>query len=108
MSTGFEVINQTLWITKDPEAQLVYTLDWTDWLAAGDSIAEAQFEVVARANDPEPLLKISDGVSEGTKTYVELASGQLGKSYTVSTTITTADGLIDRRSFRVKIEQKSI
>lgn len=108
MSTGFEVINQTLWITKDPEAQLVYTLDWTDWLAAGDSIAEAEFEVVARANDPDPLLKVSDGINAGNQTYVELAAGQLGKSYTVSIKITTADGLIDRRSFKVKIEQRSV
>ncbi len=108
MSTGFEVINQQLWVTKDPEAQLIYTLDWSEWLPAGDSIAEAEVTVNARVNDPEPLLKVSDGVSDGTRTYVELGSGQLGKSYLVTIKVTTADGAIDARSFRVKIAQRSV
>lgn len=105
--SGFEQINQTLWITKDPEAQLFYTFDWSQWLAQGDSIAQAEYTVNARVNDPEPLVKVSDGI-QGTNTYVELASGQVGKSYVVSVKVTTADGLIDRRSFRVKVENRSI
>ena len=107
MSTGFEIINQQLWVTKDPEAQLVYTLDWTDWLGT-DSIASAVFTVNARVNDPEPLLKVSSGISDGTKTYIELSSGQLNKSYLVTIKITTDNGSIDARSFHVKIAQKSL
>lgn len=108
MSTGFEIINQQLWIEKDPEAQLIYTLDWTDWLNSNDSIADAEFTVNARVNDPQPLVKISSGVSGGNKTYIELSSGQLNKSYLVTIKITTADGSVDARSFRVKIAQKSL
>lgn len=107
MSTGFQIINQQLWIEKDPEAQLIYTLDWTDWLETNDSIQSATFEVVARANDPDPLIKVSSGISGGNKTYIELRAGQLNKIYTVTTKVTTIQGLIDARSFRVQISQKS-
>lgn len=106
MSSGFEQINQTLWITKDPEAQLFYTFEWADWLTQGDAIAAAEYTIAARINDPEPVTKVSDGV-QGTQTYIELANGQVGKSYVVSVKVTTTDGLIDRRSFRVKIENRS-
>ena len=102
---GFEIINQSLWIDKDPEAQLFYTFDWSDWLAAGDGISTAEYTVTARANDPDPLVKVSQGI-QGSKTYVELKDGQLGKSYLVSVKVTTNNGLVDRRSFRVKIENR--
>ena len=105
--SGFEQINQQLWITKDPEAQLFYTFDWSQWLAQGDSIASAEYSVSARVNDPDPIIKFSEGI-QGTNTYVELSDGQVGKSYVVSVKVTTTDGLIDRRSFRVKVENRSI
>jgi len=104
--SGFEQINQTLWITKDPEAQLFYTFDWSDWLAQGDSIATAEYTVTARVNDPDPIVKVSEGI-QGATTYVELSDGQDGKSYVVTVKVTTADGLIDRRNFRVKVESRS-
>lgn len=105
--SGFELINQTLQITKDPEAQLFYTFDWSHWLSEGDGIEQSEYTVNSRVNDPDPLLKISEGI-QGFTTYVELANGQVGKSYMVSVKITTSSGLIDRRSFRVKIENRSI
>ena len=107
MSNGFELINQVLWVSKDPEAQLLYTFDWGQWLSQGDSIASAEYTVNARINDPEPLLKVTSGISQGTKTYIELKDGQSGKSYTVSVKVTTADGLIDSRYFKVKVEPRS-
>lgn len=107
MSTGFEIINQNLWISKDPQAQLIYTFDWSQWLAAGDSISTADYSIAARINDPEPLAEVSSGISGTDKTYIELKDGQLGKSYVVTVKVTTANGLIDARNFRVKIEARS-
>jgi hypothetical protein len=103
---GFEQINQVLWISKDPEAQLFYTFDWADWLSAGDEIDTAVYTITARINDPEPLVKESSGI-QGNKTYIELSSGQAGKSYTVSVKVTTTGGLIDSRYFKVKVEPRS-
>lgn len=106
MSNGFELINQVLWISKDPEAQLFYTFDWSQWLPDGDQIASVNYNLQVRANDPEPLVNESSGYTE-TSTYIELSGGQVDKSYTVSATITTDNGLIDRRYFKVKVENRS-
>ena len=104
--SGFEQTVQGLTINKDTEAQLIYTFDWVDWLPAGDSIATSLYTITARANDPDPLAIHSQGLN-GTKTYVELKEGQEGKVYTVTCKITTANGLIDRRNFRVKVAARS-
>lgn len=105
MNNGFQIIDQQLWITKDPEAQLFYTFDWTEWLDSTDTLSSVNYTVTTRVNDPVPLVKVSQGIN-GKKTYVELNNGQLGKSYTVSAKIVTGNGLEDRRSFKVKIDNK--
>jgi len=106
MSSGFIQTTQGLQIEKDTEAQLVYTLDWVDWLPQGDSLSTVNWTITARANDPDPLAIVSSGIT-GTKTYVELSNGQQGKTYVVSALIQTVDGLIDRRFFRVKVLARS-
>lgn len=104
--SGFEQTIQGLTIPKDTEAQLVYTFDWSQWLPTGDGIATAVYTITARANDPDPLAIHSQGVS-GNNTYVELKEGQEGKVYTVTCKVTTTNGLIDRRNFRVKVLARS-
>jgi hypothetical protein len=107
MATGFEQSIQGLTIQKDTEAKLVYTLDWSTWLPTGDTISTAVWTIQARANDPDPLIKESNGIQSGNKTYIELSNGQEGKTYTISAKITTVNGLIDRRNFRVKVLARS-
>lgn len=104
--SGFEQTIQGLTIQKDTEAQLVYTFDWSDWLPQGDTIATSLYTITARANDPDPLEIESQGTT-GANTYVELSNGQEGKIYTVTCKITTANGLVDRRNFRVKVLARS-
>lgn len=104
--SGFEQTIQGLTIEKDSEAKLAYTFDWSEWLPVGDSLSTVDYTITARANDPDPLVKVSQGI-QGNKTYVELSDGQLSKTYTVTAKITTADGLIDRRNFRVKVLARS-
>jgi predicted alpha/beta-fold hydrolase len=104
--SGFTQTIQGLTITKDTEAQLIYTFEWNQWLPTGDTLSTAVYTITARANDPDPLVIVTQGL-QGTKTYVELKEGQVGKSYSVSCKVTTADGLIDRRIFRVKIADRS-
>jgi hypothetical protein len=106
ITQGFVQTIQGLQISKDPEAKLTYSLDWAQWLETGDSIATATWTVVTRANDPDPLLKVTDGI-QGTKTFITLDEGQVGKSYTVFCKIVTDDGLEDRRFFKVKVEDRS-
>jgi hypothetical protein len=107
MTTGFQIINQTLWIDKDPQAQLTYTFDWSEWLDPGDTIATSAYSLQVRANDPEPLVNVEDGVTNDTSTYITLNGGQVDKNYVVTCQISTIGGLIDRRSFRVKVINRS-
>lgn len=105
--TGFQRDTQGIWIPKDRLAILTYTLDWTEWLPTGDTVTACTWSVQARANDPTPLVRVTSGISGGNKTFVKLSGGQVAKVYTVTAAITTNDGLEDRRSFRVKIENRS-
>lgn len=106
MASGYVQTTQGLQIEKDTEAQLTYTFDWVDWLPTGDSLDTVTYTITARANDPDPLAIVSQGIT-GTKTYVELNQGQEGKSYVVTAQIDTVDGLRDRRYFRVKVLARS-
>jgi hypothetical protein len=104
--SGFTQTIQGLTIEKDTEAQLIYTFDWVDWLPTGDTLSSASYAITARSNDPDPLIRVSQGRA-GTKTYVELSNGQEGKTYTVTCSIATTNGLVDRRNFRVKVLARS-
>jgi hypothetical protein len=103
---GFKKDISGSWISKDPAAVLVYTLDWTEWLPTGTTITNSSVTVSTIAADAAPLTKVSNGVSEGNKSYVELSGGTKGNLYTITTTVTTSDGEIDRRRFRVKVEER--
>lgn len=106
--TGFNQTNYGLEIDKDVEAQLTYTFDWSNWLESGDNIAAVEYSAAARRNDPTPLTIVSSGIADSaTDTYVELAGGQASKTYIITCKITTQDGLIDRRNFRVNVVNRS-
>lgn len=106
--TGFEPTNQGLEIDKDVEAQLTYTFDWSEWLEGNDTIATVEYSAAARRNDPTPIVIESSGITDSnTDTYVELSGGQADKTYIITAKVTTSDGIIDRRSFRVKCVNRS-
>jgi hypothetical protein len=106
--TGFEQTNTGLVIDKDVEAQLTYTFDWSLWLASGDYIATVAYTVAARTNDPTPIVIESSGTTDSnTDSYVELSGGQVDKAYVVTAKITTNDGMVDRRNFRVNVVNRS-
>jgi hypothetical protein len=104
--TGYLRDSEGIYIAKDPSAELVYTFDWVEWLPTGATLSTVNYTLQVRANDPAPLVRLTQGVT-GTKTYVELGGGQVGKVYTVTAEIVTSDGSIDRRNFRVKVENRS-
>lgn len=104
--SGFELLGSNLTIKKDTEAVLTYGFDWTDWLVGLDTLLTTVYTVQARVNDPDPIAISSSGII-GKTTFVKLSNGQINKSYVINCMITTADGLIDRRNFTVKVENRS-
>jgi hypothetical protein len=106
--TGFEQTNYGLYISKDIEAQLVYTFDWSEWLDAGDTVVDVDYEVAARRNDPTPIVNENSGITpDGTKTFIEISGGQVDKTYVINCKVTTANGFVDRRNFQMKVEDRS-
>jgi hypothetical protein len=105
--TGYQQDKEGTWIAKDPEARLVYTMDWTQWLHQGQSIIAVNYTENSRANDANPLVILDEGVQSGVKTYAEIQGGTVNRIYTVTAAITLDDSSIDRRAFRIKIENRS-
>lgn len=103
--TGFITTNSTVYIDKDPAAQLKYTFDWSEWLES-DTIVSVNYTAAARRNDPEPIEIVGQGI-DNNLTFVELRAGQLNRSYMITAEIETAAGLRDRRQFRVNIVNRS-
>ena len=105
--TGYKQDAQGSYILKDPQAQLIYTLDWSEWLTS-QTILSVTYSIAARANDASPPTIVSEGVTNsGTYTYVEIAGGTVNKVYTVTAQITLDDSSQDRRNFRLKVENRS-
>jgi len=84
--------------TKDPNAVLDYSIDWTRWLA-GDQIATSVWLVATG------LTKVADSKTASSAT-VWLSGGTAGQSYTVTNRITTAGGRTEDRSFTIRVEER--
>lgn len=104
--TGYRQDTQGAWIAKDPEARLVYSMDWSEWLSVGQSIVAVDYTHNSRANDPDPIVINSEGVSGGNITYAEISGGTEGKTYIITAQITTDDSAQDRRSFKILVQKR--
>ena len=105
--TGYKKDTEGLYIAKDRLAKLTYSLDWTDWLPTGVTVASVSYALTNPTYNPTPLVIESSGVSTGKVTYAILSAGTVKKIYTVTATVTLDSGQIDRRNFRVKVEDRS-
>jgi hypothetical protein len=105
--TGFKQDQTGSYIQKDPGATLVYTIDWSDWMSSGDTISNSSYTVSTITSDPAPMTIVDSGYQSGNSTtYVELAAGSSGNIYTVTNQITTSNGSIDRRRYRIKVNPR--
>ena len=86
---------------KDPESELDYRWDWTDWLSAdSDEIVSYSLE----SSDPDFVI----GANSNTAQYVTvwLSGGKVGTRPTVTCRITTAAGRTDDRTAKFSIKQR--
>lgn len=103
--TGFlKDINGT-YIPKDPNAILQYGMDWKEWLVQGDVISTATWTVETTGTN---AITVADSTILDNVALITIAGGEEGTIYTVANEITTQDGLIDVRRFRVKVEKRFI
>ena len=80
--------------TKDPNAVLDYTIDWSAWLSHQDTITNA----TATATTGITVNSVSRTT---TQTTVWLSGGSAGSSYEVTVRITTNGGRTDDRSITI-------
>jgi hypothetical protein len=105
--TGFLKDNEGLYIMKDEDAVLTYSLDWSDWLPTGTVITSNSFTVETLAGDTDALVKSSQSNTDTVAT-IKVSGGTSGKIYKVYNTITITGSLIERRYFRVKVTARSL
>jgi len=87
---------------KDPDADKDYGVDWSGWLATGESIQTSTW-----LSTPSGLTLHDDAIVGAVpKTYV--SGGAVGVVYTVTNRITTDanPARTDDRSFLLKIEHQ--
>jgi hypothetical protein len=78
-------------------------------LAAGEVLSAVSYSITAPTYNPTPLTISTSGILGGNKiTYVKLAAGTVNKVYIVTAQITTDAGAVDRRNFKVKVENRSL
>ena len=86
--------------TKDPDAILDYSVEWSPWLA-GDEISSSAWLLEEGAQ-----LEIVSDSKTATSATVWLRGGQKGSAYLVTCRIVTVGGRTDDRSFYVKVEDR--
>ena len=87
--------------TKDPEAVLDYSIDWTDWLD-GDAIATSTW--IAPTETGSPTVVASSNTSKIATVW--LSGGTVGANYTVTNRITTAGGRTEDRSITIRVRER--
>lgn len=86
-------------IYHDPNAVLDYNVDWSDWLATGETISTSTWTV------PAGLTKTTDSATSAVAT-AWITSGTAGVEYLVTNRIITSAGRTDDRSIRLSVKER--
>lgn len=89
-------------IDKDPNAQIPFAWDWTDWLAAIGAASVSSATVTAEAG-----LTVVGGAIVNSPVVSQLMSGgTAGSSYRVYCRVTANTGAIDDRSIVIDVKER--
>lgn len=103
--TGFQEDRVGVYIEKDPYAILDYSLDWTNWLPSGDTLAAVSVSVETITGDTNNIAVTATSNTNYIATAY-ISKGTSGNIYNVSFDITTTNGLKDSRNFRIKVLER--
>ena len=85
--------------TKDPQAVLDYTQDWTKWLA-GDTIASATASIGTQTS-----IAVDSTTHTASTVTAWVSGGVVGARYYVTVTVVTVGRRTDERSFYIDCKQ---
>lgn len=84
---------------KDPDSVLDYGIDWSDWLASGETISTSTWTV------PTGITEDSD-LNGDESTLIWLSGGTAGTTYTLANKIVTSDGRTVERTIEIIVGQR--
>lgn len=89
----------TTW-PKDPNATLDYSVDWSEWLATGESLTCSVWTRSATT-----LVEENTALTTSVAT-IWLSGGTVDATYTIANKIGTSGGRIDERTVSIKVLQR--
>jgi hypothetical protein len=92
-------------VTKDPDANLDYQMDWSNWLESGDSLTTTQWLV----SGPDAILKVAASPApevDGPISRCWLEDGTAGARYKLTCRIETLAGRVDDRTVLVIVRER--
>jgi len=105
--TGFKTDRVGTYIEKDPYAVLDYSLDWTNWMPAGETISTITVTAETISGDSAPLTIDSTSNTDYVATAF-ISGGTAGNIYNVEYKITTDNSKQDSRNFRIKVIERQV
>jgi hypothetical protein len=103
--TGFQEDRVGAYIEKDPYSVLDYSLDWTNWMPAGDTITSITVTAETISGDSSPLT-IDSTTNTSYIVTANISGGTAGNIYNIEFKIVTTNGLRDSRNFRIKVLER--
>jgi hypothetical protein len=82
--------------TKDPSAVLDWAFDWTDWLAAAETITNHDMTA-------DTGLTVDSSTEDAGVVTVWLSGGTAGENYKVACLVETSAGRTDERTIWIKV-----
>lgn len=84
---------------QDPDEVLDYTIDWSEWLAEGDTITAA-------TSTPDAGITVDSTSFTVNSTTIWISGGTPGEKYNISVHVTTNGGREGDRSITIEIKEK--
>ena len=84
---------------KDPDSVLDYGIDWSIWLASGETISTSAWTV------PVGITKDSDSKGD-TSTLIWLSGGAAGSTYELANKIVTSDNRTVERTIEIIVGER--
>lgn len=121
--TGYKRDIDGLYIDKDPESVLKYTIDWSNWLASGESIvASRSIDINSTpttfttdvtpetiSGDADPLVCETFIIHNNAKQIImTLHGGTAGNIYKVTNRIVTDEDEVCEKFFRIVVKDRSL
>ena len=110
--TGFKKDNKGIYIEKDSTSNITYGLDFTDYIQTGDAVASVVVTIESITGDATPLAfptnHATDTAVAANLVNIRLNAGTDGNVYNIGCKITTNNGDVDSRHFRIVVGDKQL